>query len=177
MVQRFGDKRARDFFPTLRFEGEIIDCEVEGEIPRDIRGTFYRLGGDWAYPPKFPHDAPFSADGYISMFRFANGRVDYRGRFVRTPRYLSNRKAGAQHFGIYRNRAADDPSVRSLSSTVANTTPRRTRRTLVRDQGGCETLRARSSHTRDARRVGLLRQVREPHVHRASEDRSRERGD
>src|SRR5579885_2659491 len=36
MVQRFGDKRSRDFFPTLRFEGEIIDCEVEGEIPRDL---------------------------------------------------------------------------------------------------------------------------------------------
>jgi carotenoid cleavage dioxygenase-like enzyme len=124
MVQRFGDRHfSGDFFTTLRFEGEIFDCEVQGEIPRDIHGTFYRLGGDWAYPPKFPHDAPFNADGYISMFRFSGGRVDYKGRFVRTPRYLANRKAGRQLFGIYRNRAADDPSVRSLSSTVANTTP------------------------------------------------------
>jgi len=124
MVQRFGDQHfSGDFFPTLRFEAEVFDCEVQGEIPRDIRGTFYRLGGDWLYPPKSPLDAPFSADGYISMFRFSNGRVDYRGRFVRTPRYLANRKAGRQLFGIYRNRAADDPSVRSLNSTVANTTP------------------------------------------------------
>jgi carotenoid cleavage dioxygenase-like enzyme len=124
MVQRFGDQNfSGNFFPPLRFEGEISDCEVSGEIPRDIRGTFYRLGGDWAYPPKSPHDAPFSADGYISMFRFSNGRVDYKGRFVRTPRYLANHKAGRQLFGIYRNRAADDPSVRALSSTVANTTP------------------------------------------------------
>ena len=124
MVERFGDRHfSGDFFTTLRFEGEIFDCEVRGEIPRDIRGTFYRLGGDWLYPPKSPLDAPFSADGYISMFRFSNGRVDYKGRFVRTPRYLANRKAGRQLFGIYRNRAADDPSVRSLSSTVANTTP------------------------------------------------------
>ena len=124
MVQRFGDQHfSGDFFPTLRFEGEILDCEVTGEIPREIRGTFYRLGGDWLYPPKSPHDAPFSADGYISMFRFANGRVDYRGRFVRTPRYLANLSAGRQLFGIYRNRAADDPTVRSLSSTVSNTTP------------------------------------------------------
>jgi carotenoid cleavage dioxygenase-like enzyme len=124
MVQRFGNQRfAGNFFSTLRFEGEISDCEVEGEIPRDIRGTFYRLGGDWLYPPKSPQDAPFSADGYISMFRFSNGKVDYRGRFVRTPRYVANLKAGRQLFGIYRNRSADDPSVRSLSSTVANTTP------------------------------------------------------
>ncbi len=124
MVQRFGDQHfSGDFFTTLRFEGEVFDCEVQGEIPRDIRGTFYRLGGDWLYPPKSPLDVPFSADGYISMFRFSNGRVDYKGRFVRTPRYLANRKAGKQLFGIYRNRAADDPSVRSLSSTVSNTTP------------------------------------------------------
>lgn len=124
MVQRFGDRHfSGDFFTTLRFEGEIFDCEVEGEIPRDIRGTFYRLGGDWLYPPKSPQDAPFSADGHISMFRFSNGRVDYRGRFVHTPRYLANRKAGRQLFGIYRNRTGDDPSVRSLSGTVANTSP------------------------------------------------------
>jgi carotenoid cleavage dioxygenase len=124
MVQRFGNQHfSGDFFTTLRLEGEIFDCEVQGELPRDIRGTFYRLGGDWLYPPKSPQDAPFSADGYISMFRFSNGRVDYKGRFVRTPRYLANRKAGRQLFGVYRNRTADDPSVRSLSSTVANTTP------------------------------------------------------
>ena len=124
MVQRFSDQHfCGDFFPTLRFEGEIFDCEVQGEIPPDIHGTFYRLGGDWLYPPKSPYDAPFSADGYISMFRFCNGRVDFKGRFVRTPRYTANRSAGRQLFGIYRNRKADDPAVRSLSSTVANTTP------------------------------------------------------
>jgi len=124
MVQRFGDKHpGGDFFQTLRFEGEIRDCEVQGEIPRDLRGTFYRLGGDWAYPPKYPHDVPFSADGYISMFRFDDGRVDYKGRFVQTPRYLANQKAGEQLFGIYRNRQGDHPSVRNLSGTVSNTTP------------------------------------------------------
>jgi carotenoid cleavage dioxygenase len=124
MVQRFGDQHpGGDFFQTLRFEGDIFDCEVQGEIPQDIRGTFYRLGGDWAYPPKYPHDVPFSADGYISMFRFWDGRVHYKGRFVHTPRYLANRKAGRQLFGIYRNRGGDDPSVRGLSATVSNTTP------------------------------------------------------
>lgn len=124
MVQRFGDRDfASNFFTTLRFEGDVLDCEVEGKIPEDIHGTFYRVGGDWLYPPKFDHDSAFSADGYISMFRFANGRVDYKGRFVRTPRFEANLAAGRQLFGIYRNRAADDPSVRGLNSTVSNTTP------------------------------------------------------
>jgi carotenoid cleavage dioxygenase len=124
MVQRFGDQHlGGGFFSTLRFEGEIKDCEVVGQIPNDLQGTFYRLGGDWAYPPKFPYDVPFSADGYISCFRFKNGRVDYKGRFVHTPRYLANLAAGRQLFGIYRNRGADEPSVKGLSSTVSNTTP------------------------------------------------------
>ncbi len=124
MVERFGDKHlGGEFFATLRFEGEIFDCEAEGQIPRELRGTFYRLGGDWLYPPKYPNEVPFSADGYISMFRFHDGRVDYKGRFVRTPRYLANRSAGRQLFGNYRNRGGDDPSVRGLSSTVTNTTP------------------------------------------------------
>lgn len=124
MVRRFGDKHlGGDFFATLRFEGEIFDCEVEGEVPRELRGTFYRLGGDWLYPPKYSNEVPFSADGYISMFRFHDGRADYKGRFVRTPRYLANRRAGRQLFGNYRNRGGDDPSVRGLSGTVTNTTP------------------------------------------------------
>lgn len=124
MVKRFGHEHfAFDFFTTLRFEADIEDCEVEGEIPADLKGTFYRCGGDWHYPPKFRHDAAFSADGYMSMFRFADGRVDYKGRFVRTPRFLANRAAKKQQFGIYRNRKDDDPAVRSLNATVANTTP------------------------------------------------------
>jgi carotenoid cleavage dioxygenase len=124
MVKRFSHEHfAFDFFTTLRFEADIEDCEIEGEIPSDLKGTFYRCGGDWHYPPKFRHDAAFSADGYMSMFRFANGRVDYKGRFVKTPRYLSNRAAKKQQFGIYRNRNEDDPAVRSIDATVANTTP------------------------------------------------------
>ncbi|HTV79996.1 MAG TPA: carotenoid oxygenase family protein [Steroidobacteraceae bacterium] len=124
MVQRFSDQHlGGNFFQTLRFEGEIRDCEVQGTIPQDLKGTFYRLGGDWAYAPKYEHDVPFSADGYISMFRFANGRVQYKGRFVETPRFLANHRAGKQLFGIYRNRRGDDPSVRNISGTVSNTTP------------------------------------------------------
>ena len=163
MVQRFGDQHfSGDFFATLRFEGEIFDCEVQGEIPRDIRGTFYRLGGDWLYPPKSPQDAPFSADGYISMFRFSNGRVDYRGRFVRTPRYLANRKAGRQLFGIYRNRS-DGRTLRALTEQYGRQHHAgRPRGPPVCDQGGRAALRDRPTHARDSRRVGLPWQIQEP---------------
>ena len=67
-------------------------------MPKEIDGAFYRLGWDWFYPPRLPNDAgPFSGDGYMGMFRIRNGRVSYRGRYVRTPRFLANLEAGRRH--------------------------------------------------------------------------------
>lgn len=117
-----GDPTAVGYFEPTRFEADVYDCEVtEGSIPTELDGTFYRVGGDWFYPPKFHDDSPFNADGYVTMFRFSNGSVDYRGRFVRTPRYLADAKVRRQLFGYYRNGRTDDPSVRGVSRNVANT--------------------------------------------------------
>lgn len=119
------DPTAVGFFAPTRFEADVLECEViKGEVPKEIDGAFYRLGWDWFYPPRLPNDAgPFSGDGYMGMFRIRNGRVSYRGRYVRTPRFLANLEAGRQLFGVYRNRATDDPSVRHINRTVANTAP------------------------------------------------------
>jgi carotenoid cleavage dioxygenase len=110
-------------FESRRLEFDLFDCEVQGTIPKDLDGAFYRLGGVWCYPPRFPNDIPLHSDGHISRFRIRTGRVDYRGRFVRTERYVANRAAGRNLFGLYRNRLTDDPSVQHLDGTVANTTP------------------------------------------------------
>jgi len=116
------DPTAKGFFAPTRFEADIFDCEVEGKIPKDLNGAFYRIGWDWLYPPKFADDAlPFNGDGYVGMFRFRDGSVDYKGRYVGTERYLADRKARRQLFGRYRNASTDDPSVRNLNRTVANT--------------------------------------------------------
>lgn len=116
------DPTATGFFSPTRFEADVFDCEVEGRIPKDLDGAFYRVGWDWFYPPKQANDAgPFNGDGYVGMFRFHNGSVDYKGRYVRTPRYLADRKERRQMFGVYRNRLSDDPSVRNVNRTVANT--------------------------------------------------------
>jgi len=124
VVERFGATDiANNFHGAARFEAEVIDCEVIGALPAALEGTFYRLGGDWLYPPRFADDAPFNADGYISMFRFANGSVDYKGRFVRTERYAAQRAVRRQRFGRYRNPRADDPDTGVVNRTVANTTP------------------------------------------------------
>ena len=106
-----------------RFDVELLDCEVEGTIPSDMSGAFVRVGAEWYYPPKFADDAFLHADGYVSAFRFKDGKVGYRGKFVRTPRFLSNLAAGRQQFGLYRNPFTSDETVRDLDATVSNTAP------------------------------------------------------
>ena len=39
------------FDAPCRFEGDIFHLEVEGEIPKSINGTFYRVMPDHAFPP------------------------------------------------------------------------------------------------------------------------------
>jgi carotenoid cleavage dioxygenase-like enzyme len=115
------------FFAPERFEADVYDCEVQGQIPKDMNGTFFRVGADWLYPPKFKDDAILNADGYISAFRFQNGIVHYKGRYVRTKRLEADRAAHRQLYGYYRSPYSDDPSVKDPEHpnlrTVSNTSP------------------------------------------------------
>ncbi|MEN7535643.1 carotenoid oxygenase family protein [Aurantiacibacter flavus] len=115
------------FNTPLRFDAEVDDCLVVGTIPEDMDGAFYRVGGEFYYPPLFPDDAPLNADGYISMFRIKDGKAAFRGRWVETERFKAQRAAKRQLYGYYRNPFTDDPSVRDPENpnrrTVANTAP------------------------------------------------------
>jgi carotenoid cleavage dioxygenase-like enzyme len=104
----------------FHLESTIEDCEVEGKIPTDLNGAFYTVGPDPQYPMK-PRNIPFDGEGHVSMFRIKNGRVDYRTRYVRNERFLAQKKAGKALFPMYRNPDMDDPSVKGLSRSTANT--------------------------------------------------------
>jgi carotenoid cleavage dioxygenase len=104
----------------FRLEADVRDCEVQGTIPSDLNGAFYRVGPDAQYP-LHPRNIPFDGEGHASMFRIKNGRVDYRSRFVRNERYMAQDKAGRSLFPMYRNPSLDDPSVAGLSRSTANT--------------------------------------------------------
>jgi carotenoid cleavage dioxygenase len=66
-------------------------------------------------------DFYFNADGMVAMFRFENGYVDFRSRYVRTPRFAAEREARRSLFGAYRNPFTDSPEVAGLSRGLANT--------------------------------------------------------
>ena len=104
-----------------RIEADINDLEVAGEIPPEIDGAFYRVAADHQFPPRFENDVPFNADGMVSAFRFKNGQVHLKSRYVRTDRFKAERAAGKALFGRYRNKFTDDPSVQGMNRNLANT--------------------------------------------------------
>lgn len=106
-----------------RVEMAVRDLEVEGTIPADVEGAFFRAVPDNAHPPMFADDIALSADGMIAKFDFTGGAVDFTIKYVETERYKLEREARRALFGKYRNPFTDDPSVAGKDRTVANTTP------------------------------------------------------
>jgi carotenoid cleavage dioxygenase-like enzyme len=105
-----------------RAESDIRDLEiVQGEIPAALSGTLYRCGPDRQYPPRTPQDVFIDGEGMVHMFRIADGRVDYRNRWVRTERFVLQEAARRSLFGRYRNRYTNDPSVAGKNNGTANT--------------------------------------------------------
>jgi carotenoid cleavage dioxygenase-like enzyme len=118
-----GDPFHTGFNAPMRFEADIHDCEVEGRIPDDLDGSFYRTCIDRRYPQRAANDIPYNADGMVDLFRFRQGHVDFRTRYIRTPRYVAERAARRALFGVYRNPYTNDPSVAGISVNTGNTTP------------------------------------------------------
>lgn len=112
------------FNEPSRLEADLFDLVVEGEIPAEIDGTWYRLTPDPQFPPMLGDDTYLSGDGMMSMFRVKDGHVDYKSRYVQTERYKNEHAARRGLYGLYRNPYTDDPSVAFKGNrTVANTTP------------------------------------------------------
>jgi carotenoid cleavage dioxygenase-like enzyme len=105
-------------------EYELPDLAIEGRIPAEVEGVFFRAVPDPAFPP-FVEDgaAVLSGDGMISAIRFAAGKASFALRYVQTQRHKAEVAAGRALFGKYRNPFTDRPEVRGFDRSVANTTP------------------------------------------------------
>ena len=112
----------RGWGAPLRVESDLHDLEVvHGEVPRELNGALYRCGPDRQYPPLFKDDVFIDGEGMAHMFRFDDGHVDYRSRWVRNERFRLQEQARRSLFGRYRNRYTNDPSVAGKSMGTANT--------------------------------------------------------
>jgi len=106
-----------------RFEADVYELEVIGKLPKTLHGAFYRVQPDHAFPPMFgDEEVPLNGDGNVASFYIKDGHVDFKNRFVRTPKFQTERAARQALLGRYRNKFTDDPRVQNiLTRTTANT--------------------------------------------------------
>jgi carotenoid cleavage dioxygenase-like enzyme len=106
-----------------RSEQTLYDCEIEGRLPVDLDGSFFRVGPDPQYPKpsQFEDDIFFDGEGHVSLFRFKDGHVDFMSRYVKNDRWQAQHAARRSLFGYYRNRSTDDASVQQVRRGSHNT--------------------------------------------------------
>lgn len=80
-------------FAPWRMEGDAPDLEVIGELPRELRGTYYRNGPNPAFEPIGRYHW-FDGDGMIHAIRIEDGRAHYRNRWVASEGLQEERAAG-----------------------------------------------------------------------------------
>jgi len=110
------------YFAPMGMECDAPDLIVEGEIPQDLNGVYFRNGPDPLYPPREGEEYHwFHGDGMIQRFEFRDGRVSWRNRWVHTRKYELERAAGKSLFGVMGNPFSNDPSVATEPYNTANT--------------------------------------------------------
>jgi carotenoid cleavage dioxygenase-like enzyme len=108
-------------YKPSRVETQIVDLEIEGTLPASIQGTFFQVSPDSYYPPMLGKDIFFNGDGLVSAFKFENGRVSLRRRYVQTDRLAAQWRERRSLNGVYRNVYTND-ALAAENNTTANTT-------------------------------------------------------
>ena len=104
-------------FAPWRMEGDAPDLEVVGEIPRDLRGTYYRNGPNQAFEPIGRYHW-FDGDGMIHAIRLEDGRASYRNRWVLSDGLKEERAAGqALYPGLLEIKPTEAPRFKVTANT------------------------------------------------------------
>jgi carotenoid cleavage dioxygenase len=98
-----------------------FDLKVRGELPADLAGALYRIGPNPQFSPRDDNSHWFVGDGMVHAFYIEDGKVRYRNRWVRTPKWEAEHAAGRALFGSWGDPMTTDPSVMGLDGGVANT--------------------------------------------------------
>jgi all-trans-8'-apo-beta-carotenal 15,15'-oxygenase len=105
-------ERAFSFTPG---EDSYVVEDIEGEIPRFVRGTYYVNG-----PARFSHGNLnyrhwLDGDGMVCALHFADERVKFTNRFVRSAKLVAEEEAGRPIFRTFGTRFKGDRLKRGVA--------------------------------------------------------------
>ncbi len=107
-------------FAPVQMECDAANLVVEGEIPLDLNGTFFRNGPNPQFAPRGEYHW-FGGDGMIHAFHVENGRVSYKNRWPRTVKWQHEREAGEALFSPFNPMDVDPRVAGVVTDGVANT--------------------------------------------------------
>lgn len=92
---------------TASGEGFWANLKVEGKIPKSLSGTLFRTapGESERFGAKFNH--LFDGDAFLTSWRFENGKVELRARFLPTPQRVKEQKEGKMIYNEFGTNAPD----------------------------------------------------------------------
>jgi carotenoid cleavage dioxygenase-like enzyme len=108
-------------FAPIWTEADAFSLPIRGELPAELQGTLFRNGPNPQFMPANPHHHWFAGDGMIHAFTVDDGRVRYRNRWVRTPKWRLEHAAGRSLIDPF---GPPDPAIEDADGTlrsVANT--------------------------------------------------------
>jgi carotenoid cleavage dioxygenase len=110
------------FFAPSGVEAEVPHLPViQGEIPPELDGAFYRVAPDPRWAPLSGDDIWFNGDGMVTMFRLKDGQASLKQKWARTEKFILEEEAGRALFGMYRNPLTDTDEARGKIRSTANT--------------------------------------------------------
>ena len=108
-----------DNFSPVDQEISVENLPIHGARPADLEGTLWRNGPN----PRFPDPAAhwFTGDGMLHAIAFRDGVASYQNRWVRTPKFMAEEKAGGALFHGFGGKRPDAPAGTPNDGGVANT--------------------------------------------------------
>ncbi len=116
------DPFLQGYFAPMGVECDAPDLVIEGELPADLAGAYYRNGPDPLHGPREGDTYHwFDGDGMIQCFQIGGGRVSWRNRWVKSEKFKRELAAGKRLYGVFGNPMMSDPSVVGAEYNTGNT--------------------------------------------------------
>lgn len=104
------------------YRGQDVRCDgawIEGKLPADLRGDFYRNGPGLFERGGQRYHHWFDGDGMVHAWRFSDQGVSHQARFVRTKKFVAEQQAN--EFLVPAFGTAIQPKIPLRSSDTMNT--------------------------------------------------------